>query len=271
MKKDPLGRGLSAILRDIEDKGMSRSIAIDMIVPNPSQPRVHMDDRTIDELAASIAEKGILQPILVKQKAKLYEIIAGERRYRAAILAGLREVPAIIRDVDDREALEIALMENLQREDLNPLEIAAVYERFVEEFAYTHEDLAKKMGVDRSSVTNCLRLLKLPEWIREIMAEGKLTQGHGRVILSLKNDREQKRFVDKVLREGTSVRELEREVRKKAGATKEYGVAAIEEALVKALQTKVNISMRKNRGKIIIEFYSREDLDRLSEFIAGDA
>ncbi len=215
MKKDPLGRGLSAILKDIEDKGTSRSIAIDQIVPNPSQPRVRMDDRAIDELAASIAEKGILQPILVKNKGKLYEIIAGERRYRAAILAGLREVPAIIRDVDDREALEIALMENLQREDLNPLEIAAVYERFVEEFAYTHEELAKKMGVDRSSVTNCLRLLKLPDWIRETMAEGMLTQGHGRVLLSLKNEKEQKRFVEKVLREGTSVRELERGSEKK--------------------------------------------------------
>lgn len=268
MKKDPLGRGLSAILKDIEDKGTSRSIAIDQIVPNPSQPRVRMDDRTIDELAASIAEKGILQPILVKPKGKLYEIIAGERRYRAAILAGLREIPAIIRDVDDREALEIALMENLQREDLNPLEIAAVYEKFIEEFAYTHEELAKKMGVDRSSVTNCLRLLKLPEWIRNIMAEGRLTQGHGRVLLSLKNEREQKKFVERVLREGTSVRELEREVRKEAPA-KEHGLAVIEEALIKALQTKVNISMRRNRGKIIIEFYSRDDLGRLSDLIAG--
>jgi ParB family chromosome partitioning protein len=268
MKKDPLGRGLSAILKDIEDKGTSRSIAIDQIVPNPSQPRVRMDDRAIDELAASIAEKGILQPILVKHKGKLYEIIAGERRYRAAILAGLREVPAIIRDVDDREALEIALMENLQREDLNPLEIAAVYERFVEEFAYTHEELAKKMGVDRSSVTNCLRLLKLPDWIRETMAEGALTQGHGRVLLSLKNEKEQKRFVEKVLREGTSVRELEREIRKKS-PLKEHGVAVIEDTLIKTLQTKVNISMRRDRGKIIIEFYSREDLDRLSDLIAG--
>ncbi|MHB8110806.1 MAG: ParB/RepB/Spo0J family partition protein, partial [Syntrophorhabdaceae bacterium] len=149
MKKDPLGRGLSAILKDIEDKGSSRSIAIDQIVPNPSQPRVRMDERGIDELAASIAEKGVLQPIILKRKGKLYEIIAGERRYRAAMLAGLREVPGIIKDVDDREALEIALMENLQREDLNPLEVATVYQRFIDEFAYTHEELAKKMGVDR--------------------------------------------------------------------------------------------------------------------------
>lgn len=268
MKKDPLGRGLSAILKDIEEKGSTRLIAIDQIVPNPAQPRVRMNEKGIDELAASIGEKGLLQPIILKRKEKVYEIIAGERRYRAAILAGLREVPAMVRDVDDKEALEIALMENLQREDLNPLEIAAVYERFVEEFAYTHEDVARKMGVDRSSVTNCLRLLKLPDWVRELMTDGKLTQGHGRVILSLKNEREQKRFVERVLREGTSVRELERQVRKKADP-REPGVSVLEEALVKALQTKVNITLRKNRGKIIIEFYSREDLERLSELITG--
>lgn len=268
MKKDPLGRGLSAILKDIEEKGSTRLIAIDQIVPNPAQPRVRMNEKGIDELAASIGEKGLLQPIILKRKEKVYEIIAGERRYRAAILAGLREVPAMVRDVDDKEALEIALMENLQREDLNPLEIAAVYERFVEEFAYTHEEVARKMGVDRSSVTNCLRLLKLPDWVRELMTDGKLTQGHGRVILSLKNEREQKRFVERVLREGTSVRELERQARKKVDP-REPGVSLLEEALVKALQTKVNITLRKNRGKIIIEFYSREDLERLSELITG--
>jgi ParB family chromosome partitioning protein len=268
VKKDPLGRGLSAILKDIEEKGSTRLIAIDQIVPNPAQPRLRMNDKGIDELAASIGEKGLLQPIILKRKEKVYEIIAGERRYRAAILAGLREVPAMVRDVDDREALEIALMENLQREDLNPLEVAAVYERFVEEFAYTHEEVARKMGVDRSSVTNCLRLLKLPDWVRELMTDGKLTQGHGRVILSLKNEREQKRFVEKVLREGTSVRELERQARKKVDP-REPGVSLLEEELVKALQTKVNITLRKNRGKIIIEFYSREDLERLSELITG--
>lgn len=268
MKKDPLGRGLSAILKDIEEKGTTRLIAIDQIVPNPAQPRIRMDERGIDELAASISAKGLLQPIIVKRKENVYEIIAGERRYRAAILAGLREVPAMVRDVDDREALEIALMENLQREDLGPLEVAAVYERFAEEFAYTHEEIAKRMGVDRSSVTNCLRLLKLPEWVKELMAEGKLTQGHGRVILSLGSEREQKRFVEKVLREGTSVRELERQARKVV-PSKEPAVTFLEETLVKALQTKVNITMRRNRGKIIIEFYSREDLERLSELITG--
>jgi len=268
VKKDPLGRGLSAILKDIEEKGTTRLIAIDQIVPNPAQPRIRMDERGLDELAASIGEKGLLQPIILKRKGNVYEIIAGERRYRAAILAGLREVPATVRDVDDREALEIALMENLQREDLGPLEVAAVYERFVEEFAYTHEDIAKKMGVDRSSVTNCLRLLKLPEWIKGLMAEGKLTQGHGRVILSLKGEREQKRFVEKVLREGASVRELERQARK-AAPSREPALAFLEEALIKALQTKVNIAMRRNKGKIIIEFYSREDLERLSELITG--
>ncbi len=268
MKKDPLGRGLSAILKDIEDKGSARLIAVDQITPNPAQPRVRMDEKGIGELAASIGEKGLLQPIILKRKDVGYEIIAGERRYRAALMAGLKEIPAMVRDVDDREALEIALTENLQREDLNPLEIAAVYEKFIEEFAYTHEELAKKMGVDRSSVTNSLRLLKLPRWILDLLSEGKLTQGHARVILSLKSEKEQKRFVEKVLREGTSVRELERQVKKNA-PPKHPDAVYFEEALVKALQTKVNITLRKNRGKIIIEFYSREDLERLTELITG--
>ena len=268
MKKDPLGRGLSAILKDIEDKGSSRLIAVDQIVTNPNQPRTRIDERGIEELAASISEKGILQPIILKRKDKIYEIIAGERRYRAALLAGLREVPAMVRDVDDREALEIALMENLQRSDLNALEVASVYERFVNEFDYTHDELAKKMGMDRSSVTNTLRLLKLPEWIRGLMAEGKLTQGHGRVILSLKTEKEQKKYVDKVLQEGASVRDLERQAKKEA-PPKHPDVAYFEETLTAALQTKVNITLRKNRGKIIIEFYSREDLERLSELITG--
>ncbi len=268
MKKDPLGRGLSAILKDIEEKGTTRLIATDQIAPNPAQPRTRMDEKGIGELAASISEKGLLQPIILKRKEQGYEIIAGERRYRAALLAGLKEVPAIIRDVDDREALEIALTENLQREDLNPLEVAVVYGKFIEEFAYTHEELAKKMGVDRSSVTNSLRLLKLPQWIQGLLSEGRLTQGHARVILSLKNEKEQKRFVEKVLSEGTSVRELERQAKRNA-PPRHPDAVYFEEAFVKALQTKVNVTFRKNRGKIIIEFYSREDLERLAELITG--
>lgn len=265
MKTDPLGRGLSAILRD-EEKASSKLIPIDRITPNKTQPRQKIDENSIAELAVSIKGKGLLQPIILKRKDKGYEIIAGERRYRAAIMAGLKEVPAIIKDVDDKEALEIALIENLQREDLNPLEVAVVYERFIEEFSYTHEELAQKVGVDRSSISNYIRLLKLPPWIKELISEGKLTQGHARALLPLKNEKEQRRFVDRILKEGTSVREIERQARKK-NITRNHAFSTMEEDLQKALQTKVNITFKKKKGKIIIEFYSKEDLERIAEYI----
>jgi ParB family chromosome partitioning protein len=265
LKTDPLGRGLSAILKD-EEKASSKLIPIDRITPNKTQPRLKIDEKSIAELASSIKGKGLLQPIIVRRKDKGYEIIAGERRFRAAVMAGLKEVPAIIKDVDEKEALEIALIENLQREDLNSLEIAIVYERFIEEFSYTHEELAQKMGVDRSSVTNFVRLLKLPQWIKELITEGKLTQGHARALLTLKSEKEQKIFVDRILKEGTSVRELERQARKKS-AQRNPVFSSIEEDLQKALQTKVNITFKGKKGKIIIEFYSKEDLERISEQI----
>jgi ParB family transcriptional regulator, chromosome partitioning protein len=266
LKKEPLGKGLSAILKDIEDRGSSKLVPIDQITPGTVQPRFAFREEGIAELAASIKEKGLLQPILLKRKEHGYEIIAGERRFRASLMAGLTEVHAIVKDVDEREALEIALIENLQREDLNAVEVASVYERFVEEFNYTHQDLAKKIGVDRSSVSNFIRLLKLPDWIKDLIVGGKLSQGHARVLLSLKTDQERKRFVDKVLKEGISVREMEREVKKKV-AERSSPYADIEESLRDLLQTKVDVTARKNRGKVIIEFYSRDDLDRILDLI----
>src|SRR5664279_4307698 len=211
-KKDPLGRGLSAILEDVEVRGGSRLIPVDQITPGSFQPRLSINEASLLELEASIREKGLLQPLIVKKREKGYDIIAGERRFRAAVMAGLTEVTAIIKDVDDREALEIALIENLQREDLNPVEIAVTYQRFIDEFGYTHQDLAKKIGVHRSSITNCVRILRLPDWIRDLMMEGKLTQGHGRALLSLEDEKDRKQFVEKVLNEGASVRDLERAV-----------------------------------------------------------
>ena len=168
-KKDPLGRGLSAILKDVDEGGI-HLIPVQQIVLNPTQPRLEMRQESLVELASSIEEKGLLQPIIIRRKEGVYEIIAGERRFRAAKMAGLKEVPAIIKDVDDHEALELAMIENLQREDLNPVEIATVYQRFVEDFGYTHEDLAKKMGIERSSISNYIRLLKLPSWVKDLMA-----------------------------------------------------------------------------------------------------
>ncbi len=266
LKKDPLGKGLSAILKDIEEKGTTRLIPVEDIIPNPTQPRFEIKEETLVELAASIREKGLLQPIILKKKGKNYEVVAGERRYRASVMAGLKDVPAIVKDVDDKEALEIAMIENLQREDLNAVEIATVYERFIEEFGYTQEELAKKIGIDRSSVSNFIRLLKLPEWIRKLIVEGRLTQGHARVLITLKSEGEQKKFIQKIIQDGISVRELEREVKRNT-AQKASPFPYLEESLRDTLGTKVNITYRKNKGKIIIEFYSKEDLERIAGVI----
>ena len=260
-KRDPLGRGLSAILKDV-DEGAVLLIPVQQILMNPTQPRIEMREESLLELASSIKEKGLLQPVLVRRKEGVYEIIAGERRFRAAKMAGLKELPAIVRDADDREALELAMVENLQREDLNPIEIATVYQRFVEEFDYTHEGLAKKMGVERSSVSNYIRLLKLPAWIKDLMTARKLTQGHARVLITLKGEQEQKRYVQKVLNEGMSVRELER-VKKIARSPAPSPFSEAEEMLREALKTKVQVTFRKNKGRVIIEFYSKDDLQRL--------
>ncbi len=265
-KKDPLGRGLSAILKDV-DEGSAHSIPVQQILVNPNQPRLEMKEESLRELAASIEEKGLLQPILVRRKEGVYEIIAGERRFRAAKMAGLKEVPAIIREVNDREALELAMIENLQREDLNPLEIANVYRRFVEEFGYTHEELAKKMGIERSSVSNYIRLLKLPAWIQDLLAAGKLTQGHGRTLITLESEQEQKRYVKRALDENLSVRELER-VRKTTRTAPPSPFLHAEEMLREALKTKVQVTFKKDKGRIIIEFYSKEDLERLLDCLA---
>ncbi|MCX7857980.1 MAG: ParB/RepB/Spo0J family partition protein [Deltaproteobacteria bacterium] len=266
-KKDPLGRGLQAILKDIEEKRTVSLIPVERIVPNPNQPRVKVDNESLLGLAQSIKEKGVLQPLIVRRKGDQYELIAGERRLRASIMAGLKEVPVLVREVDEKESLEIALIENLQREDLNPIEIATIYKRFVDELGYTHEEIANKIGVERSSVTNTLRLLKLPDWIKEKIMEGKLSPGHGRILLSLKDENQQRKFVEKILKEKSPVRDIERETRK---IKKNSELLTLEDHLSESLKTKVHITYRKNRGKIIIEFYTKEDLLRLVEQILYD-
>ena len=267
-KKDPLGRGLSAILKDVEERGGIAVVPVNEVLANPTQPRIGIREESLLELASSIKEKGLLQPILVRRKEGSYEIIAGERRLRAAKLAGLQEVPVIIREADDRESLEIAMIENLQREDLNSIEIASVYQRFVEEFDYTHEELAKRIGIQRSSVTNYIRLLKLPDWIKHLMKEGKLTQGHGRVLITMKDDQARKRYVNKVMNEGASVREIER-TRKNENGHKNSPFGYVEKILRDSLKTKVQVTFRKNKGKVIIEFYSKDDLERLLELFTA--
>lgn len=265
-KREPLGRGLSAILKDAEEKGNIRPIPIDLIITNPNQPRLNIKEDTLEELALSIKEKGLLQPIVVRKKDDKYEIVAGERRFRACLKAGLKEVYATIKDYDDNEALEAALIENLQREDLNPVEVATVYNRLINDFGYTQQELAERIGIDRSTVANFIRILSLPNWIKELIVEGKLTYGHARSLLSLSSEKEQKRFVNKVLNEGLSVRELEKEIKKVREKTSPFNL--IEEQLREILGTKVNITFKKNKGKIIIEFYSKEDMERILEILS---
>jgi ParB family chromosome partitioning protein len=181
----------------------------------------------------------------------------------------LSEVPVIVKDADDRESLEMALIENLQREDLNSMDVAHVYRRFVDEFDYTHDGLAKKIGVERSSVTNYIRLLKLPTWIQDLIAEGKLTQGHGRVLITIEDEAEQKRYVDRILKETISVRGLEN-IRRQKGIAKASPFGYAEDLLREALKTKVQITFRRNKGKLIIEFYSKDDLEGLLELLAPE-
>jgi len=269
IKKDPLGKGLSAILKDVEEKGTSKLIPVGEITPNPTQPRFAVKEDTLMDLAASIREKGVLQPLLLRRNGSGYEIIAGERRFRAAVMAGLREIPAIIKDVDEKEAVELALIENLQREDLNPIEIATVYERFIEDFGYTQEELAKKIGIDRATISNFVRLLKLPEWITQLIRAGKLTQGHARSLITLKSETEQRKFVEKIIKENVSVRELEREVKKKS-EDRHSQFGHVEEMLREIMGTRVDITFKENKGKIIIEFYSKNDLERIVQMISND-
>jgi ParB family chromosome partitioning protein len=176
-------------------------------------------------------------------------------------------VPAIIKDVDDKESLEMALIENVQREDLTPIELATVYTRFIDEFGYTHDALAKKIGIERSSVSNIVRLLKLPEWVKKLISEGKLTSGHGRLLITLKNEAEQKKYVKKILNEGASVREIEHA--RKAGTGHASAYNDIEDLLRDALKTKVQVTYGRNKGKLVIEFYSKDDLERLVEILCG--
>jgi ParB family chromosome partitioning protein len=268
--REPLGRGLSAILKDLEAKSSIRLVPVEQISPSPNQPRLDIGQESLSELASSIKEKGLLQPVILRKKGEGYELVAGERRYRASLLAGLKEIPAIIRDVDDREALEIALVENLQREDLNALEVASVYERLVKEFGYTHEELANRIGVDRTSVTNYIRLLKLPEDLKRLIREGKITSSHARTLLSLDDEREQRRYVELITRGRVSVRELERKIKEQRQKTDTF-LSLLEERMRQRLGTKVFITYKKEKGKIIIEFFSKEELLRIAEILSGES
>lgn len=281
MTRKALGRGLSALLPDtpthISDD--LRELDVDGIVPNEQQPRTTFHEETLDELAQSIKENGIVQPIVVRRKGNGYELIAGERRWRAAQRAGLVRIPAVIRDVPDGKLLELALIENIQREELNPIEEAVAYKKLIEELGLRHEDLAQRIGKERTTVSNMLRLLRLPEDIQALIAEGQLSTGHARALVSLEDADLQRRIAELVVAKGLSVRETEQQVKRLiAGETppipkeptpRDPNVKAAELKLQSTLGTKVRINHKAKGGRIEIEYYTAEDLDRLYSLLMG--
>ena len=290
-KKTGLGRGLntlipSAPVKETETEKILKKdeqiksevmVPILKVEPNPDQPRRQFDEDALQELADSIKQYGILQPLIVKKHDKFYEIIAGERRWRAAKLAGLKEVPVLIRDYTENEIVEIALIENIQREDLNPIEEALAYKRLMEEFSLKQDQVAAKVSKSRAAITNSLRLLKLDSRVQNLLSEEMISTGHARALLAIIDPDQQYEIAMKVFDEKLSVREIEKLVkqlaRKKKESPKEdnnvheFLFANMEESLKQALGSKVNIKNKNNKGKIEIEYYSKEELDRLVDML----
>ncbi len=280
MQKQALGKGLGALIPDLSTLDEKKKealgiieIELDKIIPNEYQPRKFFDDGRLKELAASIREQGVIQPVIVHRVGTNYGLIAGERRWRGARLAGLRTVPALVREATKRELIEQALIENIQREDLNPLEAAEAFKRLQEEFKLTQEDLAKRVGKERSTITNFLRILGLPKEVKQGLSTGALSMGHAKAILGLDRARDQIQAAALIMKKGLSVREAEALAsrlknppkEKKAGLSHE--LKTVEEKLKKALGTKVSIASRSKGGRIVIEYYSDEELDRILEKI----
>ena len=285
MTKLVLGRGLNALIPGIKETEIiatqhnnTLNISINQIKQNRYQPRLNFNDSTQKELISSIKEKGVIQPIIVRQIENDYQLIAGERRLRAAKSLGMESIPAIIKTASDEEAFELSLIENIQREDLNPVEEAKAYQRLVSEFNLSQDEIGIKVGKDRTTVANSLRLLKLSEDILEKISSGEISLGHAKVILGLDNVIDQRKIVEKIIKNGLSVRETEKEVgnikeppvHKRKMAFKDQQIIAVEEHIQRVLGTQVKICQGKKKGKIEIEYYSQEDLQRILEFFGVD-
>ena len=270
MAREALGRGLRALLEGTEAVGEAElmQLPVSQVRPNPYQPRQHFDTERLQELASSLQTQGLLQPIVVRRQLDGFELIAGERRWRAAQIAGLETIPALVRRASDEEVLGLALLENLQREDLNPLEEARAYQRLQTDFHLRQEDVAQYVGKDRSSIANALRLLKLPQVLQEDLEAGRLTMGHARALLALESEEEQLRLRDQILATGLSVRETEAQVRAQKrtapdGRSKPAHFIVIEETLQRHLGTRVAIRPGRKHGKIEITYTGEDDLHRL--------
>jgi len=280
-QRKALGKGLGALIPDLPDKLEGKPegmllVDLDEIRPNPLQPRRSFDQEKIEELAGSIRENGILQPLIVKKTREGFELIAGERRWRAAQKAGLARVPIIIKEVGDKGRLELSLIENIQREDLNVIEEADAYQKLIEEFGYTQDALGQRVGKSRTSITNALRLLKLNRKIKDDLLHNKINMGHARAYLGLDSSAQQMEAHAQVVKKQFSVRQTERLVKRmKSGAPAPLSPPSGSEhefmlhELRKILGTKVSIRQKGKRGKLIIEFYSPGELERIFELLSG--
>jgi ParB family chromosome partitioning protein len=277
LSKQRLGKGLNALIPELpqmEDQSI-QEISVNDIAPNRNQPRQQFDADKMEQLSESISKHGVVQPIAVRRIDRGYEIVAGERRWRAARMAGLKTVPAVVMELDERQVMEIALVENLQREDLNPIEEAEAYKTLMEEFNLTQEEISAAIGKSRPAIANTLRLLSLSEDIQRLVRTNRLTAGHARALIAL-GEEDRGTVVDRILKEELSVRETEKLIgsmvegrKRKAAPTKEKKpwLMDMEEQIAEILGTKVQIIQGRKKGKIEIEYYSPEDLERILEFI----
>lgn len=277
-KKSALGKGLGALIPNdilVKEDNNPSCIDINLIKSNEKQPRKYFDDVKIAELAQSIKEHGIIQPIILNKKDDYYTIVAGERRWRASKLLGLKEVPAIVMDLSDKDILEISLIENIQRQDLNPIEEALAYQKLLSDFNLTQEELSKRVGKSRVAISNTIRLTALCDTVKQYLIDEVITEGHGRALLAIEDPKLQSEIAQKVIDEKLSVRELERLIKsfkfdkKTREKTREINpyYKDVTERLQNYFGTKVNISNKNNKGKIEIEYYSDEDLQRILEII----
>jgi ParB family chromosome partitioning protein len=278
VRRGGLGRGLSSLIPGAEERGLLE-IPVSAIAANPRQPRSDFPEEALAALARSIREVGVLQPVVVRSRDGGYELVAGERRVRAAKLAGLATIPAIIREGDDAESLREALIENIHREDLAPLELASAFQELLEELGVTQETLAERLGHSRAHVANTIRLLSLPGDVQQLLAEGKIQAGHARALLGLPDDEARSTLGLRAAAEGLSVRQVEELVRSytehpstispKAVPTPDPLLSEMEEILSEQLATRVRVALGKRKGKIIVEFGSKEDLERIVSEIIG--
>ena len=286
MNRKALGKGINALIPDFEMgvpesivEGMikSRELLVDEISPNRFQPRKYFDDDKLEELVKSIIENGILQPVVVQKSINGYELVMGERRWRASKKAGLKKIPAVIREVSDAQALELAIIENIHRQDLNPIEEAEAYAHLADNFDLTQERIAKKVGKSRTAVANILRLLKLPRSIKEDLISGKISMGHARALLGLEEARQAQALCKEIFKEDLTVRQTESRVNKlkqpvpekstSPAAKKNIFIKDLEKELERKLGTKVEISPKKTGGKLVVTYYSDDDLERIQNLI----